>query len=249
MPPKILNNSLSGKINVFVSSNSNLIFSNLHSMILTLLPTILELLLLSKNFTTKPINFFLYKNHPNFHNSKSQIHPPLLYHSHYSLNHLFTINTTRTYNPIKPYYILSPYHDPTRFFCSPGVKLSISMMIFLPTQIPNNVSKCFPKMCKIVETPLDHLSRSLYTSLGSKHHSIAHLNYITAKLSSFILNKQYKYFPSTQNITEKIQNALPKHIPSSTDFSNAPPTAIVPPIPSYYVLQTVNTNVCINSFS
>ena len=35
----------------------------------------------------------------------------------------------------------------------------------------------------------------------------------------------------------------------STDSSTAPPTAIVPPIPSSYVLQTVNPNICINSFS
>ena len=75
MPPKILNYSSSGKINVFLSSNSNLISSNLHSMILTLMPPILPLLLLSKNFTTKPINFFLNKGTPKFSDFKIRNSP------------------------------------------------------------------------------------------------------------------------------------------------------------------------------
>ena len=35
-------------------------------------------------------------------------------------------------------------------------------------------------MPRLVETPLDHYSRSLYTSLASKHYSIAQLNFIIA---------------------------------------------------------------------
>ena len=52
-----------------------------------------------------------------------------------------------------------------------------------------------------------------------------------------------------QNISEESQNALPKHIPPSIDSSNDYPTAIKPPIPSFYVVQTVNPIVCNNSFS
>ena len=104
-------------------------------------------------------------------------------------------------------------------------------------------------MTKIVETSLDDHSRSRYTSLVHKHYSIAQLIFIIATLSSFILKKLYKYFSTTHSITEEIRNDFPKSIPPSTDSSIAPPTAIVPPIPSSYVLQTVNHSVCKNSLS
>ena len=45
-------------------------------------------------------------------------------------------------------------------------------------------------MNKLVETPLDDHSRSLYTALIHKHYSLAQLNFIIAKFSSFILKKQ-----------------------------------------------------------
>ena len=62
---KILNNSHSGKINVIVSSNSSSPISNPHRMTLTLTPTISSLLLLrSKTFATKSLNFFSNRNTP-----------------------------------------------------------------------------------------------------------------------------------------------------------------------------------------
>ena len=67
-------------------------------------------------------------------------------------------------------------------------------------------------------------------------------------LPSF-LKKQYKYFPNTHKNAEENDSALPKHVPPATDPSIAPPTTVVPQIPSSYVLLTVNPNVCINSFS
>ena len=91
------------------------------------------------------------------------------------------------------------------------------------------------------KNPLDDHSCSLYTSFVHKRHSyniaIAQLTFIIGKLSSFILNKQYQYFPTAHNITEDIKNALPKHIFSSNDPSIAPPTAVVTPTPSSYVLH------------
>ena len=77
----------------------------------------------------------------------------------------------------------------------------------------------FPKMNKLVETPLDDHSRSLYTVLVHKHYSLAQLNIIIAKLSSFlssfILKKLYKYFSLTSNISDEIIQSLPKHNPLS----------------------------------
>ena len=121
----------------------------------------------------------------------------------------------------------------------------------LPTHIPIAVSSFFPKMNKLVETPLDDHSRSLYTGLVHKIYSLAQLNFIIAKLSSFIMEKQYKYFPLTNNISDEILHSLLKHNPPSTlsEFSTVPPPTLIPPSASSYVLQTANSNVCINSFS
>ena len=106
-----------GKINVFVSSNFNLTFSNLHSMILTLMPKTLPLLLPSKRFTIKHINFLLNKNTPNISYFKTTNSPLLsltlltiLYIT--SLLLVQSITTTQSNN----HYIFSPYHDPTRHF-------------------------------------------------------------------------------------------------------------------------------------
>ena len=114
--------------------------------------------------------------------------------------------------------------------------------------IPNAVPIFFPKMNKLVETPLDDHSRSLYTALVHKHYSLAQLNFIIAKLSSIILKKQYKYF--SLNVSDKIFQSLPKHTPPNamSEPSQAPSLAI-PPQPTSYVLHTANANVCINSFS
>ena len=101
-------------------------------------------------------------------------------------------------------------------------------------------------MNKLVETPLDDHSRSLYTALIHKHYSLAQLNFVIAKLSSFILKKPYKYF--SLNVSDEILQSLPKHTPPNTTSEPSQPTSIPPPSTSY-VLQTTNPNVCTNSFS
>ena len=108
----------------------------------------------------------------------------------------------------------------------------------------------FPKLNKLVETPLDDHSRSLYTALFHKHFSLAQLNFIIAKLSSFILKIQYKYCSLTSNNSDEIIQSLPKHNPPSTIFepTTVPLPTFIPPLASSYVLQTTNPNVCINSF-
>ena len=58
---------------------------------------------------------FLEQKHPqNFIFQNHKFTSPFSYHSHYSLNRLFTIGTIRNYDPVKQYFILSSYHDPTR---------------------------------------------------------------------------------------------------------------------------------------
>ena len=130
----------------------------------------------------------------------------------------------------------------------PQEALNVNDDFFLPTHIPNAVPNFFPKMNKLVETPLDDHSRSLYTALVHKHYSLAQLNFIIAKLSSFILKKQYKYF--SLNISDEILQSLPKHIPPITvSESSQTSSSTIPPPSNSYTLQTANPNVCINSFS
>ena len=159
-----------------------------------------------------------------------------MYHSHYSLNQLFHIDTIRNYDPVKQYYILTTYHDPTRPLIVPQEALNVNNDFLLPTHIPTDVPNFFPKMNKLVETPLDDNSGSLYTALVHKHYSLAQLNFIIAKLSSFILKKQYKNFPLTNNISDEIIQSLPKHHPPSTISE---PTTVPPPtyLPMYSKLQ------------
>ena len=109
----------------------------------------------------------------------------------------------------------------------------------------------FTKKNKLVETPLDDHSRSLYTALVHQHYSLAQLNSLIAKLSSFILKKQFKYFSLLSNIFDEIIQSLPKHNPQSTisEPTTDPPPTFLPPTASSYVLQTANPNVCINSSS
>ena len=193
---------------------------------------------------------FLEQKHPqNFLFQNHKFTSPFSYHSHYSLNHLFTIGTIRNYDPGKQYFNLSSYHDPTRPLFVPQEALNVNDDFLLPTHIPNAVPNFLPKMTKLVETPLGDHSRSLNTALIHKHYSLAQLNFIIAKLSSFILKKkQYKYF--SLNVSDEIFQSLPKHTPPNTvsEPSQAPSSAIRPPSTSY-VLPTANPNVCINSFS
>ena len=126
---------------------------------------------------------FLEQKHPqNFIFQNHKFTSLFSYHSHYSSNHLF-------YDPVKQYFILSSYHVPTRPLFVPQEALNVNDDFLLPTHIPNAVPNFFPKMNKLVETPLDDHSRSLYTALIHKHYSLAQLNFIIAKLSSFILKK------------------------------------------------------------
>ena len=190
---------------------------------------------------------FLEHKHPqNFIFQNHKFTSPFSFHSHYSLNHLFTIGTIRNYDPVKQYFVLSSYHDPTRPLFVPQEALNVNDDFLLPTHIPNAVQNFFPKMTKLVETPLDDHSRSLYTALVHKHYSLAQLNFVIAKLSSFILKKQYKYF--SLNISDEILQTLPKHTSPNTT-SEPSHISTIPPQSNSYVLQTANPNVCINSFS
>ena len=193
---------------------------------------------------------FLKQKHPqNFIFQNHKFTSPFSYHSHYSLNYLFTIGTIRNYDPVKQNFLLSSYHDPTRPLFVPQGALNVNDDFLLPTHIPTAVYNFFPKMNKLVETPLDDHSRSLYTALVHKHYSLAQLNFIIAKLSSFILKKQYKYF--SLNVSDEILQSLPKHIPSNnvSDTSQAPSSTTIPSLSNSYTLQTANPNVCINSFT
>ena len=129
-------------------------------MILTLMQTISPLLLPLKSSITKPINDSLNKNTHKISYFKITKFTPF-YISHYSLNHLFTIGKIRNYDPPKQYYILSPYHDPTRPLSVLPKALNLNDDFLLPTHIPTNVPKFFPKMTKLVETALDDHSRSV----------------------------------------------------------------------------------------
>ena len=65
-----------------------------------------------------------------------------------------------------------------------------------------------------------------------------------AKLSSFVLKEQYKYFSATTNIPDEKKKGLPKHISPSfktTEIShvNFPFLFNRPPVPMYYKLLTL----------
>ena len=209
-------------------------------MILTLTPLILLLLLLIKKLHRQFHQLFLEKNTQNNKNFTF---------SHYSLNHIYSIGTTRNIrtrlNKITSSLQIMTLHA----FFVPQEALNLNDDFLSPTKVPTSVANFFPKQNKLVETTLDNHSRSLYTCLVQKN-SIAQLNFIIAKLSSFILNKQNKYLPATTNIPDE-KTALPKHILSYTnlEIKTVPPPTFVQQPPPSYVLQTVDPTVCINSFS
>ena len=156
---------------MFVSSNFNL-----------LKPTQHDLNTNPNDITTTPSvkifhhQLFLEQKHPqNFNFQNHKFTSPFSYHSHYSLNHLFTIGTIRNYDPVKQYFVLSSYHYPTRPLFVTQEALNVDDDFLLPTHIPKFF---FPKMNKLVETPLDDHSRSLYTALVRKHYSLAQLNFL-----------------------------------------------------------------------
>ena len=79
---------------------------------------------------------FLEQKHPqNFIFQNHKFTSPLSYHSHYSLNHLFTIGTIRNYDSVKQYFILSSYHDPTRPLFVPQEELLLPTHIFYTQMI------------------------------------------------------------------------------------------------------------------
>ena len=83
---------------------------------------------------------FLEQKHPqNFIFQNHKFTSPFSYHTHYSLNHLFTIGTIRNYDPVKQYYILTTYHDPTRLSFVPQEALNVNDDFLLPTHIPTAV--------------------------------------------------------------------------------------------------------------
>ena len=83
-------------------------------MILALTPRILLLLLLLQNSITKQTYLLLEQKNPqNFSFQINKITSPFSYHSHYSLNPLYTVDIIRTFDPVKQYYILAPFHSPT----------------------------------------------------------------------------------------------------------------------------------------
>ena len=134
----------------------------------------------------------------------------------------------------------------------PQETLNLNDDILLPTHIPTVVPIFSQKNNNFVETPLDDHSRSLYTFLVHKHYSLAQLIFIIAKLSSFILKKNNTniyilliMFPT------KLFNLHPNIILQSnvSELSTVPSPAFSHPRASSYILQTVNPNVCINSFS
>ena len=68
------------------------------------------------------------------------------------------------------------------------------------------------------------------------------------------MEKQAKFFPAKTNIPDAINKALHKHVTPSTNLdistSTVPPsTTFMQQPPPSRVLQTVNPNVCTNSFS
>ena len=160
-----------------------------------------------KKLQHQTYHLFLEQKHPQtFIFQSHKFTSPFSYHSYYFLNHLFTIGTIRNYDPVKQYYILTSYHDPTRPFFVPQETFNVNDDFLLPTHIPTAVPNFFPKMNKLEKTPLDNHSRSLYTVFVHIHHSLAQLKFIIAKLSSFILKKQYNSFPSTKKISMKLFN-------------------------------------------
>ena len=110
----------------------------------------------------------------------------------------------------------------------PQEALNINDGFVLPTHVANSVAKFFSMMNILVETPPNDHSLSLYTSLVLERYSIAQYNFIIGKLSSFILKKQYKYFPAIINIPDKINKALLKHVPPSTNLHFESPLPLFP---------------------
>ena len=89
--------------------------------------------------------FLEQKHRQNFIFQNHKFTSPFSYHPHYSLNHLFTIGIFRNYDPVKQYFILLSYHDPTRPLFVPQEALNVNDDFLLPTHIPNAVPNFFPK--------------------------------------------------------------------------------------------------------
>ena len=141
MPPKILNISPSGKINVFISTNSNLKSTqhdlNTNTNNITTTSSVEKL-----HHQTNKL-FPEQKDPQNIKFKNHKVASPFSHCSLYSLDHLITIGTFRNYDPIKQYYILSPFHDPTPHLFVPQEALNLNDDFLLPTHIPTNVQISF----------------------------------------------------------------------------------------------------------
>ena len=70
---------------------------------------------LVKKLNHQTYKLFLEQKHPqNFIFQNYKFTSLFSHFAQYSLDHLLTFGTIRTYDPIKQYYILSRYLDPTR---------------------------------------------------------------------------------------------------------------------------------------
>ena len=100
----------------------------------------------------------LEKKHPqNFIIQNHKYISPFSYHSHHSLNHHYTTDTIRNYDPVKQNFVLTSYHDPIRPLFVPQEAFNLNDDFLLPTHVPTSVANFFPKTNKVVETPLnDH---------------------------------------------------------------------------------------------
>ena len=105
----------------------------------------------------------------------------------------------------------------------------------------------------LLMTTLDHSTLHLYLNIILSHNSTSPM-----QTSLFHFEKKKKYLPANTNITDEVDNALPKlkpqssstaSSPSTLDKSHVPPTTFIQPPTSSNVLQTVNLNVFINFFS
>ena len=150
---------------------------------------------------------FIYQNH--------KYTSPFNYHTHYRLDLKASTGHIRNYDAMKQYYIFCPTNDPTRPLIVPQEYLIVSDDSLLPSNIPTKVSTPFAPLESLLDSPLDDHSRSYYTSIVHHHYSYNELMFILAKLTQYILKKQYKYG------TEAQQNKRPHLAPHTTVQCNS----------------------------
>ena len=129
-----------------------------------------------------------------------------------------------------------------RSFCQKHYFLKSQVHFKFKFFLKKNVANFFPKMNKVVENPFDDHSRSLHIQLVHKNHSIAQLNFISARILSF--NSRKKHLNDTTTISVEINKALPKLVPLSSQLLSFLMFNLQILFPSSsYVEQTVNPNI------